>query len=149
MHLEHHFSHGRYVGLVVRHFLFNSAQVFLYDIKASLHSRVSHIQIQTVAKTAGMHRNEWVENADRLVAGFLEMFEEGCHKMGTAIRERIQERLGQQSRDWKHLLQNGKGDIDDEEYYYDDDETDDEEEYYYDDEEYYDEEDEESEKEKK
>ena len=28
-----------------------------------------------------MHRNEWVENADRLVAGFLEMFEEGCHKM--------------------------------------------------------------------
>jgi choline-phosphate cytidylyltransferase len=28
-----------------------------------------------------MHRNEWVENADRMVAGFLEMFEEGCHKM--------------------------------------------------------------------
>lgn len=23
----------------------------------------------------------WVENADRWVAGFLEMFEEGCHKM--------------------------------------------------------------------
>ena len=39
------------------------------------------LQIQTVAKTAGMHRNEWVENADRWVAGFLEMFEEGCHKM--------------------------------------------------------------------
>ncbi|KAM7259145.1 hypothetical protein ACFE04_014886 [Oxalis oulophora] len=55
-------------------------------------------KIQTVAKTAGMHRNEWVENADRLVAGFLEMFEEGCHKMGTAIRDTIQERLrGQQS----------------------------------------------------
>lgn len=35
------------------------------------------LQIQTVAK----HRNIWVENADRLVAGFLEMFEEGCHKM--------------------------------------------------------------------
>ncbi|CBI34122.3 unnamed protein product, partial [Vitis vinifera] len=53
--------------------------------------------IQIVAKTAGMHRNEWVENADRWVAGFLEMFEEGCHKMGTAIRDRIQERLmGQQ-----------------------------------------------------
>nr|GMD31289.1 choline-phosphate cytidylyltransferase 2 [Ipomoea batatas] len=49
--------------------------------------------IQTVAKTAGMHRNEWIENADRWVAGFLEMFEEGCHKMGTAIRDRIQERL--------------------------------------------------------
>lgn len=39
------------------------------------------LQIQTVAKTARVHRNEWVENADRLVAGFLEMFEEGCHKM--------------------------------------------------------------------
>lgn len=38
-------------------------------------------KIQTVAKTAGMHRNEWIENADRWVAGFLEMFEEGCHKM--------------------------------------------------------------------
>ncbi|KAF6139089.1 hypothetical protein GIB67_010815 [Kingdonia uniflora] len=37
--------------------------------------------IQIVAKTAGMHRNEWVENADRWVAGFLAMFEEGCHKM--------------------------------------------------------------------
>ncbi|GMN56008.1 hypothetical protein TIFTF001_025125 [Ficus carica] len=49
--------------------------------------------IQIVAKTAGMHRDEWVENADRLVAGFLEMFEERCHKMGTAIREQIQERL--------------------------------------------------------
>ncbi|KAK7329360.1 hypothetical protein VNO77_23521 [Canavalia gladiata] len=49
-------------------------------------------KIQTVGKIAGMHR-EWVENADRLVAGFLEMFEEGCHKMGTAIRDRIQEQL--------------------------------------------------------
>lgn len=28
-----------------------------------------------------MRRNEWVENADRLVAGFLERFEEGFHKM--------------------------------------------------------------------
>jgi choline-phosphate cytidylyltransferase len=34
-----------------------------------------------VKKIAGMNRTEWVENADRLVAGFLEMFEEGCHKM--------------------------------------------------------------------
>ncbi|KAG6743575.1 hypothetical protein POTOM_052274 [Populus tomentosa] len=32
-----------------------------------------------------MHRNEWVENADRWVAGFLEMFEEGCHKMVSSI----------------------------------------------------------------
>ena len=39
------------------------------------------LQIQIVA----MHRNEWVENADRWVAGFLEMFEEGCHKMVSLI----------------------------------------------------------------
>ncbi|KAK3032516.1 hypothetical protein RJ639_036183 [Escallonia herrerae] len=44
-------------------------------------------------KTDGMHRNVRVENADRWVAGFLEMFEEGCHKMRTVIRDRIQERL--------------------------------------------------------
>lgn len=103
-------------------------------------------KIQTVA----MHRNEWVENADRWVAGFLEMFEEGCHKMGTAIRDRIQERLrGQQ------LLTNGVDDEDHEEFYYDGDDyeyydTDEEE----DDEEYYDHEeedgkDEKDEKEKK
>jgi choline-phosphate cytidylyltransferase len=91
-------------------------------------------KIQTVA----MHRNEWVENADRWVAGFLEMFEEGCHKMGTAIRDRIQERLrGQQSRDSTYL-QNGKDDDDDDEEYYDDD---DDEQYYDDGEYYYDEED--------
>lgn len=118
-----------------------------------------------------MHRNEWVENADRWVAGFLEMFEEGCHKMvshfihnqlmtyalichiavhgfgvltpwflsllqGTAIRDRIQERLRGQPRD---LLENGEEDDDDEEYFYEDD---DDEEEYYDDDEYYDEEDE-------
>ncbi|GAB2220289.1 hypothetical protein Droror1_Dr00007933 [Drosera rotundifolia] len=53
-------------------------------------------KIQTVAKTAEMRRNIWVENADRLVAGFLEMFEEGCHKMGTAIKVRIHEQLKRQ-----------------------------------------------------
>ncbi|XP_021901565.1 choline-phosphate cytidylyltransferase 2-like [Carica papaya] len=81
------------------------------------------LQIQIVARTAGQHRNTWVENADRLVAGFLEMFEERCHKMGTAIRERIQERLRGQ-----HLI--GfiyDNDDDDDEYYYDDES--DEEEY--------------------
>ncbi|XP_050371672.1 LOW QUALITY PROTEIN: choline-phosphate cytidylyltransferase 1-like [Argentina anserina] len=50
-------------------------------------------KIQIVAK---MDRNEWVENADRLVAGFLEMFEEGFHKMGTVIRDRIQEGIRKQ-----------------------------------------------------
>lgn len=39
-------------------------------------------------------QNEWVENADRLVAGFLELFEEGFHKVETVIKERIQEGLG-------------------------------------------------------
>ncbi|CAL5406841.1 unnamed protein product [Camellia sinensis] len=94
-------------------------------------------KIQTVAKTAGMHRNEWVENADRWVAGFLEMFEEGCHKMGTTIRDRIQERLMGQQTGSTHLLQN-EADDDDKEEYYDDD--DDESEEYYDEEEYYEEE---------
>ncbi|XP_047944254.1 choline-phosphate cytidylyltransferase 2-like [Salvia hispanica] len=86
-------------------------------------------KIQTVAKTATIHRNMWVENADRLVAGFLEMFEERCHKMGTAIRDRIQESLrGQNGRG---LLDYGE-EGDDEEYYYDSEEE------YYDDDEYYD-----------
>lgn len=40
-----------------------------------------YLQLHTVAKTAGMHHDEWVENADRWVAGFLEKFEEGCHIM--------------------------------------------------------------------
>ncbi|KAG6792164.1 hypothetical protein POTOM_001307 [Populus tomentosa] len=75
-------------------------------------------KIQVVAKTARVHRNEWVENADRLVAGFLEMFEERCHKMGTAIRERIQEKLTK-----RQLigLTYDRYDGDSDEYYYDDD----------------------------
>ncbi|KAK3028378.1 hypothetical protein RJ639_038052 [Escallonia herrerae] len=85
-------------------------------------------KIQTVAKTAGMRRNIWVENADRLVAGFLEMFEEGCHKMGTAIRDRIQEQLMAKG-NIKGLL--CEHDDDDADYYYDDS-TDEE---YYEDEE--------------
>lgn len=66
---------------------------------------------------------------------------------GTAIRDRIQERLRGQ------LLQNGKGDDDDdEEYYYDDDyydDEDDDDEFYYDDNEYNDEKDQKNEKEQK
>jgi len=38
-------------------------------------------QLNTVAKTAGLHHSEWVENADRWVSGFLEKFEEGFHFM--------------------------------------------------------------------
>ncbi|KAJ8509801.1 hypothetical protein OPV22_000235 [Ensete ventricosum] len=54
-------------------------------------------KLHTVAKTAGLHHDEWVENADRWVAGFLGKFEEGCHIMETAIKDRIQERLKRQS----------------------------------------------------
>ncbi|KAJ6947055.1 hypothetical protein NC651_001679 [Populus alba x Populus x berolinensis] len=75
-------------------------------------------KIQVVAKTARVHRNEWVENADRLVAGFLEMFEERCHKMGTAIRERIQEKLTK--RQLIGLMYDRYGG-DSDEHYYDDD----------------------------
>ncbi|KAL5211537.1 hypothetical protein ABZP36_022384 [Zizania latifolia] len=64
----------------------------------------------TVAK---LHE-EWVENADRWVAGFLEKFEEGCHSMGTAIKERIQERLMAQSRE-SSFLQYDVGDADEDE----------------------------------
>ncbi|XP_020094847.1 choline-phosphate cytidylyltransferase 2-like [Ananas comosus] len=53
-------------------------------------------KLHTVAKTAGMHHEEWVVNADRWVAGFLEKFEEGCHIMETAIKDRIQEKLRRQ-----------------------------------------------------
>ncbi|RWV88247.1 hypothetical protein GW17_00049683, partial [Ensete ventricosum] len=42
---------------------------------------VSYVKLHTVAKSAGVNHNEWVENADRWVAGFLEKFEEGCHIM--------------------------------------------------------------------
>ncbi|OVA02826.1 Cytidyltransferase-like domain [Macleaya cordata] len=63
-------------------------------------------KLHTVAKTAGMHHGEWVENADRWVAGFLEKFEESCHIMETAIKDRIQEGLKrQQSKVRTNLLQ--------------------------------------------
>jgi choline-phosphate cytidylyltransferase len=37
--------------------------------------------LQTVAKTAGLNHDEWLANADRWVAGFLEKFEQHCHNM--------------------------------------------------------------------
>ncbi|MCL7045661.1 hypothetical protein MKW94_021244 [Papaver nudicaule] len=112
--------------------------------KAKEHQEKVGERIQTVAKTAELHRNEWVENADRWIVGFLGMFEEGCHKMGTAIRDTIQERLtGQQ----QLRLKNGDPENGEEEYY------DDDEEYYYysddDDDEDEEEEEEEAEKVKK
>lgn len=55
-----------------------------------------------------MHRDEWVENADRLVAGFLEMFEEGCYKMVGSFSY-LSKRLlsvenGNDSFSWKRIL---------------------------------------------
>ncbi|XP_043693962.1 choline-phosphate cytidylyltransferase 2-like isoform X1 [Telopea speciosissima] len=56
-------------------------------------------------KIAGMQHGEWVENADRWVAGFLEKFEESCHIMETVIKDRIQEGLKrQQSKVMLNLL---------------------------------------------
>ncbi|CAJ2637664.1 unnamed protein product [Trifolium pratense] len=75
-------------------------------------------KIGTVKKIAGMNRTEWVENADRLVAGFLEMFEDGCHKMGTAIRDRIQEQLKAQQ--LRSLLYDEWDDDDGDDKFYDD-----------------------------
>ncbi|EFH55635.1 CTP:phosphocholine cytidylyltransferase [Arabidopsis lyrata subsp. lyrata] len=66
-------------------------------------------------QTVKMLRNEWVENADRWVAGFLEIFEEGCHKMGTAIVDSIQERLMRQKSGER--LENGQDDDTDDQFY--------------------------------
>lgn len=77
-------------------------------------------KMKTAVKTAEMHRNELVDNADRWVAGFLEMFEERCHKMGTAIRDRIQKRLRKEQARVR-VTTNNNGTIDeDQEVYFDD-----------------------------
>ncbi|KAH0883292.1 hypothetical protein HID58_059388 [Brassica napus] len=93
---------------------------------------------QEKIQTVKMLRNEWVENADRWVAGFLEIFEEGCHKMGTAIRDSIQERLIRQIP--RKKLENGEDDDTDDQFYeeyfdHDMGSDEDEDERYYDEEE--------------
>ncbi|KAL5207004.1 hypothetical protein ABZP36_031439 [Zizania latifolia] len=65
------------------------------------------ILIIFVDRNVAKLQEEWVENADRWVAGFLEKFEEGCHSMGTAIKERIQERLKSPSMDFTLLQYDG------------------------------------------
>ncbi|CAL4996900.1 unnamed protein product [Urochloa decumbens] len=59
---------------------------------------VLHTQFHSAAKIAGSNPVEWMENADRWIVGFLEKFEEGCHMMETAIKDRIQEGLKRQGR---------------------------------------------------
>ncbi|MQL83197.1 hypothetical protein Taro_015675 [Colocasia esculenta] len=71
-------------------------------------------KLSTVAKTAGVMHDTWVDNADRWVVGFLEKFEEHCHIMGTAIRDRIQEGLKRQQSRGLSLLQYDEDDDDDE-----------------------------------
>ncbi|XP_072994171.1 choline-phosphate cytidylyltransferase 2-like isoform X1 [Typha latifolia] len=62
-------------------------------------------KLHMVAKTTGMHPIEWMENADRWVVGFLEKFEERCHIMETAIKDRIQEGLKRQQSKSSILLE--------------------------------------------
>ncbi|XP_058197841.1 choline-phosphate cytidylyltransferase 1-like isoform X2 [Rhododendron vialii] len=97
--------------------------------KVQKHQEKVEEKIETVKR----QRNIWVENADRLVAGFLEMFEESCHKMGTVIRDQIQERLLAKAKTRGLIYDDEEGDCDEDddgEYYYDDST----EEEYYDDE---------------
>ncbi|GAB4840929.1 T-complex protein 1 subunit beta [Ancistrocladus abbreviatus] len=97
--------------------------------KVKRHQETVGEKFQTVAKTAKIRRNIWVENADRLVAGFLEMFEEGCHKMGTAIRDRLQEQLTGQS--LRGLIYDDDFEDEDDDDEYDDDSNDDDDDYFY------------------
>ncbi|PAN33755.1 hypothetical protein GQ55_6G043000 [Panicum hallii var. hallii] len=60
-------------------------------------------KFHSAAKIAGSNPVEWMENADRWIVGFLEKFEEGCHMMETAIKDRIQEGLKRQSRSESNL----------------------------------------------
>ncbi|CAM6036040.1 unnamed protein product [Sphagnum compactum] len=61
--------------------------------KVKEHQEFVGQKLNTVAKTAGLHHSEWVENADRWVSGFLEKFEEGFHFMERAIKMQIQKGL--------------------------------------------------------
>ncbi|KAL6840859.1 hypothetical protein ACP4OV_029385 [Aristida adscensionis] len=60
-------------------------------------------KFHSAAKSAGSNPVEWMENADRWIVGFLEKFEEGCHMMETAIKDRIQEGLKRQGRSESNL----------------------------------------------
>ncbi|URD89487.1 Choline-phosphate cytidylyltransferase [Musa troglodytarum] len=80
--------------------------VYEYEKQLRMNMRITKLRekvkaqqekLHRVAKSAGMHHNEWVENADRCIAGFLGKFEERCHIMETAIKGQIQERLRRRS----------------------------------------------------
>ncbi|KAF3327812.1 Choline-phosphate cytidylyltransferase 1 [Carex littledalei] len=86
--------------------------------KVKEHQEKVNETLNTVAKL----QEEWVENADRWVAGFLEKFEEGCHSMGTAITEKIRGSFTGQS----GLIQYDDYDYD---YVVDDDDDDDDDQF--------------------
>uniref|UniRef100_A0A0D9X4N9 choline-phosphate cytidylyltransferase n=1 Tax=Leersia perrieri TaxID=77586 RepID=A0A0D9X4N9_9ORYZ len=65
-------------------------------------------KFHSAAKIAGSNPVEWMENADRWIVGFLEKFEEGCHMMETAIKDRIQEGLKRQGRSDSNLSGSGE-----------------------------------------
>ncbi|KAM0862688.1 hypothetical protein ACQ4PT_045105 [Festuca glaucescens] len=60
-------------------------------------------KLHSAAKIAGNNPVEWMENADRWIVGFLAKFEEGCHMMETAIKDRIQEGLKRQAKSEPNL----------------------------------------------
>ncbi|XP_066325950.1 choline-phosphate cytidylyltransferase 2-like isoform X1 [Miscanthus floridulus] len=83
--------------------LCNYFETDLHMIRKTLISNVLHTQFHSAAKIAGTNPVEWMENADRWIVGFLEKFEEGCHMMETAIKDRIQEGLKRQGRSESNL----------------------------------------------
>ncbi|PKU60696.1 choline-phosphate cytidylyltransferase 2 [Dendrobium catenatum] len=85
-----------------------------------LKEKVKEHQENVGKKLSGMQHNEWLENADRWVAGFLEKFEEGCHIMETAIRDRIHEGLKMQPiKSNSYLTEELKEEMNEEELYSD------------------------------
>ena len=55
-------------------------------------------KLQTAAKTTRINHEEWLENVDRWVVGFLEKFEEHCHVMENAIKDRVRREAGEHGR---------------------------------------------------
>ncbi|MQL86601.1 hypothetical protein Taro_019137 [Colocasia esculenta] len=84
--------------------------------KVKQHQEKVGEKLHTVAKTAGVLHDAWVNNADRWVAGFLEKFEEGCYLMGTAIKNRIEESIKKRQSKGLSLLQYDGDDYDDEDF---------------------------------
>ena len=50
-----------------------------------INEKYVHLQLHIIATRAGVHHSEWVENADRWVANFLDKSEEGCYLMVSIV----------------------------------------------------------------